>query len=378
MVYNYLQATSKWDPVIAEDGHEGIPVIDRVLIFGQHSGKFPLDLLINSIYSIPSSLLAQNLSLSLGDHTHINLSRSKTAEKYLSRWKAAMAPTIEMLRNCIDGSKHRLEPSNLDALGMTLNFIPVTRNGILSLLPPHNPHPLPPSMISRHTIIPSHSLMESHNRPPSHTLGSLFNPYEETPHINFTIMPPGIYNKVHHNRPIPCMNWGLVGFTLWLIFPCTPKNMEAWYGSPEMDGARTFQWATTHLTNLSTCIVGPGQRILLRAGDFHSSISLTPVIRASLEFVSHNHLPNILWLQHLGVKLMKEIAADHHGEVNELITSWTDGLEERFFKPFREQWRDKWREAKDSVEQRIQKEENDEGNQGMEEDYQFVLDDAEY
>lgn len=328
MVYDYLRTHSSWVPVAPEDGLAGIPSMKRISIFGQPRAKFPLDLLINSIHFLPSTTLAQNLPLSLADDSPVDLSTSKTPEEYCSRWQDVMADTVKILRNYIDdGSKHWLEPPDLDALGMALNFVPVTRKGILSLLPPHNPHPLPPSSISPYTIIPSNSVLGNPKRPDNIIrMGSLFDPQQETPHMKFTITPPGMHAKFQHNRPIPCMNWGLVGFTLWLIFPCTIKNMEAWYTATEIDGIHTFQWAITHLANLSTCITGPGQRMQPHLGHFHSSISLTPVIRASLEFVSHNDLPNILWLQHLGTKLAKEVAADRHTDVGKLITCWTEGL----------------------------------------------------
>lgn len=202
-------------------------------------------------------------------------------------------------------------------------------------------------------MVSSHRLgaagVSGHHSDIIHAAG--LNPQQDTPRLHFKITPPGMYTQFHHNVPIPFINWGLVGWSLWLNFPSTRENMEAWYSSKKTDRFQTFQWATANLSGLVTCIVGPGQRAIFYPAYFHACISLTPAIQASLEFVTHDELPNILYLQKQGLDLMDLVPDGHqYANFDNYRHSWTQALDDRFFKHFRSLWRVQWDAAIEEME----------------------------
>lgn len=379
LIYDHMRTNTDWLPLLAEDGHEGVEEDEKIKFFGPTDEPFPLDTFLNSIDNMHNSLLHIALTSERGDYTKYNMGKFK-GDGYRKQWRKNMDNTIEMIRQGdATGRKDWGESPNLENLGTTVNFIPHTRGGILSLLPPHQRHPLPTTAMTRCTIIPTQRLNISkrggrETAKLEHGMGQ--QTVAEAPHIHFMITPPGLFTPFHHDLPVSFYNYDLKGAKMWLIYPATNYNMETWYATKESDWFRTPQWAFENLKGLQVCITGPGERLLFRPAYFHACFSLTPVIQAAQEFVNHVDLPRVLQLQRQGLELMNSIPEGHdYSRLDETVTSWTTDLETRFFSHFRSAWRTEWEMAMQQVEDDEQATLNRED--GVE-NIEFAFDESEY
>lgn len=370
-----------WLHAPADDGHHGVPADMKVPVFGQAAAKFPLALFIDSIDSIHDLLLPETLSCDRADGSTFCLLSSPTAKQYRSTWRKRMNPTIDMVLECIDGRLDWGEPQRLGPLGATVRFVPRNRNGILSLFPPHNPHPLPLCIITRFTFIPVNRIIQSGH--PEHTEQepgiyphAIQDPLNETVHLRFSMSPPGMYTQVLPNLPIDSYIWNNVGFTLWLLYPPTKSNMEVWYSDAEYNSSQTILWAMNHLKGLKVSVASPGQRIIIPKAYFYASLSLTPTIQSALELMTHHDLPQVLRLRLDRLSYMEHIRTGHGiSNITDELYSWTEGLDQRFLKPFRTRWSKQWDVTIQQLNADLKaKEDYEEGDVEM----HSILDDSEF
>lgn len=371
-VYDRCRTSADWNHIKAEDGHMGVPPRQKVPIFGQTGATFPLKLFEDSIDGIHDVLLPEMLGFDRADGSTFDVLWRVTAARYRSTWRAHIKKTLDMVRQCIEtGRSDWGEPNRLGDLGVIVNFVAYNCHGILSLLPPHIPHPLPPNVITPFTIIPFNRIVQSHR------LRHIHDPIYEALHLRFSVSPPGMFTRVRPSLPVNVYIWNHVGFTLWLLYPPTNFNMEAWYGTPEYHSSHTIAWAADNLKGLRVGIAGPWQRMRLPRAYFYATLSLTPTVQSALEFITHDDLFHVLRLQkeRLGI-IMERIRKGHKDpKIMEELYSWREGLDERFLKPFRTQWKEQW----DLVVQRLDadlkaEEDYEEGDEKRE----FIFDDKEF
>lgn len=377
-MYDHMRTNTNWLVSPVQDGHDGIPKERRIKHFGTGDGPFPLDLFLKSIDSMEDSLLPGSLSSDRGDYTTIDLSRL-SGKAYREEWRKNLESTLQLIRQSeASGTKDDGEPPNLEDLGVTVNFIPHSRDGILSLFPPHKPHPLPPSVLTHYSIVPTQRVIRQgtgKNQKVKLQHGTGAEMVHETPHIHFMITPTGFFTFFHHDLPFRFMNYNHLGAKFWLTYPATKYNMEQWYTTIDTNWFRTPQWAFQTLKGLKVCITGPGERYVFQPGYFHACFTLTSVVQSAQEYVSHDELSHVLRLQHDGLKYMREIPKGHkYSRLDDTIASWTTEIESRFFTPFRSLWKNEWDFAVQRMKDNIKAEEDKDENDVSE----FVIDDEEF
>lgn len=347
-VYDHFRTSPDWLQILAEDGHSGVPPEKKIPVFGKTGAKFPLELFKSSVDGIHDLLLPKTLSFDRADGSTLDLSWCLTAGRYRSAWEAHMKKTFDMVQQSIDTERLDWgEPMHLGNLGATVNFVPYNRHGILSLIPHHVPHPLPPNVITQFTIIPFNRVIQSHRfrhiKRPGIRSGSSKHPLQEAIHLRFMVSPPGMFTQVRPGLPVNVYVWSHVGFTLWLLYPPTKFNMEAWYSTQEYDSSHTIAWAVDNLKGLQVCVIGPGQRRSLPRAYFYATLSLTPTIWSALEFITHDDLSHVLRLRTDRLTILERVGTCHkNSKITDELYSWREGLEERFLGPFRTRWREQW------------------------------------
>lgn len=377
LIYNHLRSSIDWAYLVAEDGNESLPRERQVAAFGKSSSPFPIDLFLSSIDGIHDSLLHTLLTCERADYTAYDMEHF-TGDQYRDEWRRNLDETIMMVRELIaTGKEDWGEPPNLENLGMTLNFVPHTRLGILSLFPPHKPHLLPPESITRYTIVPTiRTITRGRGARTRITLeyGTGNNPQHEIPRVHFVVTPPGFFTPFHHNIPVGYYSYNLCGWSIWLAFPATAQNLQAWYSTIDSNRYQYPQWAFRFLKGLTVCITGPGERFLVRPAYFHACFSLTPVVQAAQEYITHHDLPYILCLQKDCLRRMHSLPAGHQYEdLGSTIRAWSVGMEDQFLRHFRHRWREQYDLALTQMEEEIRAEEDSDDG-----DEDFILDDSEF
>lgn len=362
LIYDHLRTSTDWLPSPVQDGHHGIPKEKRIKYFGSMDSPFPLDLFLSSIDSMEDELLPTSLTCERGDYSHIDISHL-SGDAYRNEWRKNLDNTIQLIQESRTVKRKDWgEPPNLEHLGTSINFIPHSRRGILSVFPPHKPHPLPPNLLTGFHIVPTHRVIR-HKTRQGETVelehGTGEEMVHETPHIHFMITPPGLFTWFHHDLPIGFINYDHDGDKLWLIYPATKHNMEQWYSTTDSDWFRSPQWAFQNLKGLKVCITSPGERYLFQPGYFHACFSLTPVIQSAQEYINHDELTHILHLQRDGLRYLRSLPEGHnYSRLTETITSWSKEIDNRFFQPFRSMWKNEWDSAVQQMNDDIEAEEN--------------------
>lgn len=263
-IFDYLCIHNMWKVIVPLDGHQDIRLEYHVPFMGQCGVKFPIEHLIEDVNLIPDLLLLEKCTINLGDG--IFLGHQFDSDSYHSIWKEKMNSTFNSVQEEIDNSRTDWpEPLHLEDEGVCFQFIPFHSNRIHCHFPIKKPFPVPCLMNSpllvtqRHKVTPiRHKMIASTHQLPE------FAEYECIHSLHFMILLPSIHIKVHHHNPAPLIQWGLVGYKLYIVWPSNQANINAWYGENATEINHTFDWAVKNLQNMNVAILGPGQCLYLQ------------------------------------------------------------------------------------------------------------------